>query len=226
MPSGAEWPITDWKSWEKLKEERLSLKDVRSRLPANWEDLVQGVPSSVTTRWPWAATRTASSAPPRTSWATRTSSSAISRSRNSCTTSSIRSRTSGSRCTPRSLAEVEIDHVQIWEDISYGSGSMVAPAMIREFVLPYIRRLTDFCRARGITHHLPGHRRGLLRPHPPVRRGRRNGHVSLRGELRNGHREGEKGLPLSADDGRHPQVGHLSGKGTSRRDSARPCGRC
>jgi len=49
------------------------------------------------------------------------------------------------------LAEVDIDHVQIWEDISHGSGSMVAPAMIREFVLPYIRRLTDFCRARGIT---------------------------------------------------------------------------
>ncbi|MGA2379948.1 MAG: hypothetical protein ABSG85_11640, partial [Spirochaetia bacterium] len=41
MPSGAEWPITDWKSWEKLKKERLSLKDLRKRFPDNWGDMVR-----------------------------------------------------------------------------------------------------------------------------------------------------------------------------------------
>ena len=49
------------------------------------------------------------------------------------------------------LKEVKVDHVQIWEDISYGSGSMVAPAMIREFLLPYIRRMTDFFKSHGIS---------------------------------------------------------------------------
>ena len=40
MPSGEEYPIKDRKSWEKLKEERINLHDVKGRLPANWDQLV------------------------------------------------------------------------------------------------------------------------------------------------------------------------------------------
>ena len=39
----------------------------------------------------------------------------------------------------------------IWEDISAGTGSMVAPAMIREFMLPYYKRLTGFLKAHGVS---------------------------------------------------------------------------
>jgi uroporphyrinogen decarboxylase len=38
----------------------------------------------------------------------------------------------------------------IWEDISAGSGSMVSPAMMREFMLPYYQRMTSFLKAHGV----------------------------------------------------------------------------
>ncbi len=48
------------------------------------------------------------------------------------------------------LKDVEIDHVQIWEDISAGTGSMVSPAIIREFMLPRYKRFTDFVKSKGV----------------------------------------------------------------------------
>ena len=48
------------------------------------------------------------------------------------------------------LSQVEIDHWQIWEDISFGRGSMISLDMVREFVLPYIKRIGDFLKSRGV----------------------------------------------------------------------------
>jgi uroporphyrinogen decarboxylase len=38
----------------------------------------------------------------------------------------------------------------IWEDISAGTGSMVAPDTMREFMLPYYKRLTGFLKEHGV----------------------------------------------------------------------------
>lgn len=48
------------------------------------------------------------------------------------------------------LAQTDVDLFIFWEDISADKGSMVSPAAIREFMLPYYRRLTDFLKARGV----------------------------------------------------------------------------
>jgi uroporphyrinogen decarboxylase len=48
------------------------------------------------------------------------------------------------------LSEISVDCFFIWEDVSAGSGSMISPSLIREFMLPYYERLTDFLKARGI----------------------------------------------------------------------------
>jgi uroporphyrinogen-III decarboxylase len=48
------------------------------------------------------------------------------------------------------LADVEIDALHVWEDISAGSGSMVAPGTMREFMVPYYQRLTSFVKDRGV----------------------------------------------------------------------------
>ena len=48
------------------------------------------------------------------------------------------------------LSRVEVDCVHIWEDISAAKGSMVSPAMVREFMLPYYRRITDFLKGHGV----------------------------------------------------------------------------
>jgi uroporphyrinogen decarboxylase len=41
IPFAMKWPIVDGKSWEKLKEERLNLKNIATRFPPNWEEKVR-----------------------------------------------------------------------------------------------------------------------------------------------------------------------------------------
>lgn len=41
IPTSMKWPIKDKKSWEKLKDERLSLKNISSRFPDGWEERVK-----------------------------------------------------------------------------------------------------------------------------------------------------------------------------------------
>jgi uroporphyrinogen decarboxylase len=48
------------------------------------------------------------------------------------------------------LSQTDVDMFVFWEDISAGTGSMVAPAMIREYMLPYYKRLTSFLKAHGV----------------------------------------------------------------------------
>ena len=48
------------------------------------------------------------------------------------------------------LGSVSIDVLHIFEDVSSGQGSMVSPAIIREFMLPYYKRITSFLKGRGV----------------------------------------------------------------------------
>jgi hypothetical protein len=48
------------------------------------------------------------------------------------------------------LGQVEIDMLQIWEDISFGHGSMVSKRVIREFMLPYYKRVNSFLKSHGV----------------------------------------------------------------------------
>ncbi|MBI2438609.1 MAG: hypothetical protein HYV36_07350 [Lentisphaerae bacterium] len=49
----------------------------------------------------------------------------------------------------RILRDVTFDFVFVWEDMSYKNGPLIAPALVREFMLPYYRELTAFFRACG-----------------------------------------------------------------------------
>lgn len=48
------------------------------------------------------------------------------------------------------LAQLEIDMVHFFEDVSMGTGSMISPAIFREFMQPCYRRLCSFLRAKGV----------------------------------------------------------------------------
>ena len=150
MPSGAEWPVTDWASWRKLKDERLSLSNIRARFPPNWDALVREYRGR---DYPLAL-----GGYPHGFFGTPAhlmgyENLFVSYLQEPALVHDILDTFTNLWIAVYSevLSEVDIDHVQIWEDISYGSGSMVAPAMIREFLLPYIRRLTDFFKGRGVT---------------------------------------------------------------------------
>ena len=50
----------------------------------------------------------------------------------------------------RVAAEVQIDHIHIWEDMSGRQGSLISPAMVEEFMMPCYDRIAAFARAHGV----------------------------------------------------------------------------
>jgi len=43
-----------------------------------------------------------------------------------------------------------VDLLQVWEDVSMGTGPMVSPAVIKEFMVPYYKRIVQFMKQRGV----------------------------------------------------------------------------
>ena len=50
----------------------------------------------------------------------------------------------------KALAEAPVTLVQFWEDMCYKSGSLLSPAMFREFMLPRYKRIADVIRRAGV----------------------------------------------------------------------------
>lgn len=50
----------------------------------------------------------------------------------------------------RTAAEVRIDHIHIWEDMSGRQGSLISPAMVRRFMLPCYERIAALGRRVGV----------------------------------------------------------------------------
>lgn len=149
MASGWEWPITDKTSWEKLKEERLNLKDIRKRLPDDWKEKVKeykkreyplgigGYPLG------FFGTPAHLIGYDKLFFMYYDEPELLKDIIETFTEVWI-------AVFEEVLAEVEVDHLQIWEDISFGSGCMVSDAIMREFMLPYYKRLTGFLKSKGV----------------------------------------------------------------------------
>lgn len=151
IPTAMGYPIRDRASWEKLKAERLRRNNLRDRFPANWSDLVAeyrrrdyplalgGYPHG------FFGTLVHLMGYEELFVAFYDAPDLVHDMLDTFTDLWI-------AVYEEVLKDVEVDHLQIWEDISAGTGSMVAPAIIREFMLPRYKRLTDFVKARGIRH--------------------------------------------------------------------------
>jgi uroporphyrinogen decarboxylase len=50
----------------------------------------------------------------------------------------------------RVAAEVQIDHIHIWEDMSGKQGSLISPSMVREFMMPCYDRIVAFAEHAGV----------------------------------------------------------------------------
>jgi uroporphyrinogen decarboxylase len=48
------------------------------------------------------------------------------------------------------IAQVKPDAAVLWEDMCYKTGPLISPALFREFMLPYYKKLTGFFRDHGI----------------------------------------------------------------------------
>jgi uroporphyrinogen-III decarboxylase len=49
-------------------------------------------------------------------------------------------------------ARTHFDFGRFYEDMAYKGGALISPAMFREFLAPYYKRMVDFARSRGIRH--------------------------------------------------------------------------
>lgn len=52
--------------------------------------------------------------------------------------------------TRKALEAADIDHFNIWEDMSFKNGPLVSPQIFREFFLPHYKRLIQHLRKKGV----------------------------------------------------------------------------
>ncbi len=149
IPIGIDWPIKDWASWERLKRDRLNLNDVRGRLPKRWNELVKEYKNRdyplVIGGYPhgYFGTLAHLMGYQNLFYAYRDQPELIHDIQKTLTEVWL-------AVYAEVLAEVEVDALHVWEDISAGKGSMVGPKTMREFMLPYYRQLTSFLKNRGV----------------------------------------------------------------------------
>lgn len=149
IPSGLEWPVKDWDSWNKLKAERINMKDLSGRFPANWKQLVEeyknrdyplalgGYPHGMF------GTMAHLLGYEKLFYAYYMDADLIHDMLNTLTELWI-------AMYEQVLSEVEVDHMHFWEDVSAGKGPMVSLDIVKEFMLPYYKRIIDFVKARGV----------------------------------------------------------------------------
>jgi uroporphyrinogen decarboxylase len=53
------------------------------------------------------------------------------------------------RLASRVWADIQYDFILIWEDMAYKNGPLISPRFVREFMLPYYRRLIEHVRGLG-----------------------------------------------------------------------------
>ena len=149
LPATWKVQITDWDSWNKFKAERLSMDHIRERLPKKWDEKVKEYKNRTyplgVGGYPMGLFGTTAQLlgydqlfimyyeEPEL----------IHDILNTFTNLWI-------AVFEEVMKDVEIDHVQIWEDISYGKGCMVSLDIMREFMLPYYKRLTGFFKEHGV----------------------------------------------------------------------------
>ncbi len=149
IPTPVEYPVKDWESWKVLKEERLRLDNIKARFPENWDELVKAYKPR---DFPLAI-----GGYPHGFFGTLVHLMGYEKLFINYYDDPKLVHDMLSTFTDlwiaiysEVLTYTDIDLVQIWEDISAGTGSMVSPDIIREFMLPYYKRFTSFLKAKGV----------------------------------------------------------------------------
>ncbi len=151
IPTGYQWPVTGWESWKRLKEERVNLRDLSGRFPKHWPQLVEEYRNR---DYPLAI-----GGYPQGFFGTLAhllgyENLFIWYHEEPALIHDILSTFTEIWIAVFSevLDQVEVDDWQIWEDMSDKNGSMISPRMVREFLLPYMGRVAEFLKARGVRH--------------------------------------------------------------------------
>lgn len=149
IPSSVDWPIKDWDTWNKLKNERVNLKDISGRFPANWKQLVEEYKNR---DYPLAL-----GGYPQGLFGTLAHLVGYEKLFFMYYDEPELVHDILSTFTDVWLAvfeevlqQVDVDHFHFWEDISAGKGPMVSLDVVREFMLPYYKKVISFLKAHGV----------------------------------------------------------------------------
>lgn len=149
IPTTVRGPIAGWDDWNRLKAERLNVKDVSRRFPKHWPQLVKeyrgrdyplaigGYPHG------YFGTLAHLLGYEKLFYWYYDEPKLLHDMLHTFTDVWI-------AVYEEVLSQVEVDHIHFWEDISAGTGSMVSLDIVKDFMLPYYRRMIDFLKARGM----------------------------------------------------------------------------
>lgn len=149
IPTAIDWPIKDWESWNKIKEERFRLDNIMHRFPNNWDNLVMkykdrdyplalgGYPIGIF------GTLAHLIGYKNLFYYYYDEPDLLKDILNTFTNVWI-------AIWEEVMSRVEIDCVHIWEDVSTGTASMISPCIFKEFMTPYYKKLTNFLKAKGV----------------------------------------------------------------------------
>lgn len=148
LPHAVAWPVSDWASWEQFREERLQ-PDTLGRLPAAWQDHLAlyrrrewplliggpfvGVFSALRSLMGFEAMMYAFYDSPDLMRAILAHLTEL-----------------WLALFEQVLAQVDVDGMYYWEDMSYKGGGMVSPRVFQAFLAPVYRRINGFLRERGV----------------------------------------------------------------------------
>ena len=149
MPTAMEWVVTDWPSWNVIKAERLGTADLGGRFPPGWEQACRAYRSRTGP--------VALGGYPQGLFGTLSHVMGYENlfvAYHDCPDlvhDMLKTFTDLWLCIwEEVLGQVEVDMVHFFEDVSMGTGSMISPGHVREFMVPYYRKLSEFLRSRGV----------------------------------------------------------------------------
>lgn len=151
LPSANKWIIDSEKKWNEIKEERLKIEDVSKRLPKNWENTVKdynnrdypitlggyplgffGLPAHLLGY-------------ENLFYAYYDNPMLIHDILTTFTNIWL-------ALWEIVCEKVNVDMIQIFEDVSMGTGSMVSESVFREFMMPYYKKIVKFAKSKKIKH--------------------------------------------------------------------------
>ena len=153
IPTSMSWPIEDWDSWQKIKEERFRLDNISERFPAHWPELVEAYNNR---DYPLAlggfplgffGTLVHFMGYMNLFYYYYDYPDLIHDILQHLTNLWL-------AIWEEVLSYVEVDVIHIWEDISATKDSMVGPATVKEFMVPYYQQVSDFAKGKGIKNIL------------------------------------------------------------------------
>ena len=148
LPSFLEYPVKDWDSWKKLKEERLN-PESPERFPENIEEIAKTVNESdhsiVFGSYPYGLFGTC-----REFMGAEALLIAFIEEPELIYDMMDHLTSLWLYMYEKTMRYIKPDSIHIWEDMSGKQGSLISPAMVTDFMLPNYKRISDFCVSHGI----------------------------------------------------------------------------